>query len=349
MSKIGRVRVGWKQLWNFFPLDSRGGYPHVVCGGYGRNGGNFFFYCRNIQAHSGLIPIGSPMSRRILALVSFTLVALLPLRAQEQKSSDDIPAGDKPAQASDVPHDTSQGLPQAAPPDVPHDAPNMSGMSMPDMAGMNNDGSTHAMLSMADRKMDMGPHMKMTTLRDLRPGDQEKADQVVTAARKAAEKYTDYKVALADGYKIFLPNVPQKQYHFTNYRYAFEAAIQFNPEHPTSLLYQKKGEEYKLIGLMYTAPKNSNWNDLDQRIPLSIAQWHAHINLCMPPSDRKNEAWGPNAKFGLVGSITTKDACDAAGGKFMPQIFGWMVHVYPFEQKPEDIWSVERQAPNHVD
>jgi hypothetical protein len=349
LSKIGRVRVGWKQPWSFFPLDSRGDCPHVVCGGYGRNGGNFFFHCRNIQAHSGLIQIGSPMSRRILALVSFTLFALLPLRAQEQKSSDDIPAGDKPAQASDVPHDTSQGLPHAAPPDVPHDAPNMSGMSMPDMAGMNNDGSTHAMLSMADRKMDMGPHMKMTTLRDLKPGDQEKADQVVTAARKAAEKYTDYKVALADGYKIFLPNVPQKQYHFTNYRFAFEAAIQFNPEHPTSLLYQKNGEEYKLIGVMYTAPKNSNWNDLDQRIPLSIAQWHAHINLCMPPSDRKNEAWGPNAKFGLVGSITTKDACDAAGGKFMPQIFGWMVHVYPFEQKPEDVWSVERQAPNHVD
>ena len=215
---------------------------------------------------------------------------------------------------------------------------------MPDMAGMNNDGSAHAMLSMADRKMDMGPHMKMTTLRDLKPGDQEKADQVVAAARKAAEKYTDYKVALADGYKIFLPNVPQKQYHFTNYRYAFEAAIQFNPEHPTSLLYEKNGDEYKLIGVMYTAPKNANWNELDQRIPLSIAQWHAHINLCMPPADRKNEAWGPKAKFGLVGSITTKDACEAAGGKFMPQIFGWMVHVYPFEQKPEDIWSVERQA-----
>ena len=181
-------------------------------------------------------------------------------------------------------------------------------MTMPDMEGMNNDGSAHAMLSMADRKMDMGPHMKMTTLRDLKPGDQEKADQVVTAARKAAEKYTDYKVALADGYKIFLPNVPQKQYHFTNYRYAFEAAIEFNPEHPTSLLYEKNGDGYKLIGVMYTAPKNSNWNELDQRIPLSIAQWHAHINLCLPPADRKNEAWGPNAKFGLAGSITTRDA-----------------------------------------
>ncbi len=302
------------------------------------------------------------MSRRILALASLTLFALLPLSAQEQKSSVDPVNEDKPAQATpadmlhdasqephDVPHDTSQEPPPAALLDVPAPAPKMSDMNMPDMVGMNNDGSAHAMLSMADRKMDMGPHMKMTTLRDLKPGDQEKADQVVTAARKAAEKYTDYKVALADGYKIFLPNVPQKQYHFTNYRYAFEAAIEFNPEHPTSLLYEKNGAEYKLIGVMYTAPKNANWNELDQRIPLSIAQWHAHINLCMPPADRKKEAWGPNAKFGLAGSITTRDACEAAGGKFMPQIFGWMVHVYPLEQKPEDIWSVERQAANHMD
>ncbi|MGH9539495.1 MAG: hypothetical protein ACRD3H_16335, partial [Terriglobales bacterium] len=81
----------------------------------------------------------------------------------------------------------------------------------------------------------------------------------------------------------------------------------------------------------------------------SIAQWHAHINMCLPPSDKRNEAWGPNAKFGLAGSITTKADCEAAGGKFMPQIFGWMVHVYPFEEKPEDIWSVERQAHDHME
>jgi hypothetical protein len=294
------------------------------------------------------------MSRRILALVSLPLFALAPLlRAQEQKSTDDISNADKPAQAApaEVSHDTArEPAPDASSSAAKSSSsPKMNGMSMPDMAGMNNDGSAHAMLSMADRNMDMGPHMKMTTLRDLKPGDQEKADQVVAAARKAAEQYKDYKVALADGYKIFLPNVPQKQYHFTNYRYAFEAAIQFDPEHPTSLLYQKEGDKYKLIGVMYTAPKNANWNELDQRIPLSIAQWHAHINLCMPPSDKKNEAWGQNAKFGLAGSITTKDACEAAGGKFMPQIFGWMVHVYPFEQKPEDIWSVERQVHNHMD
>jgi hypothetical protein len=290
------------------------------------------------------------MSRRILALFLLTLFALLPLRAQEQKSQDDIPTGDKPASSApvDAPHGASQPSTDTFP-EKANAAPDMSAMSMPDLTGMNNDGSAHAMLSMSGRSMDMGPHMKMTTLRDLKPGDQEKADQVVAAARQAAEKYTDYKVALADGYKIFLPNLPQKQYHFTNYRYAFEAAIQFNPDHPTSLLYEKTGDGYKLIGVMYTAPKSSNWNDLDQRIPLSVAQWHAHINLCLPPADRRSEAWGPHPKFGLAGSITTRTDCDAAGGKFMPQIFGWMVHLYPFEQKPEDIWSVERQAPNHVD
>jgi hypothetical protein len=291
------------------------------------------------------------MHRRILAVVSLILCALLPLRAQEQKSQDDMPgmsspAADVPAASPDTPK-AETTKPEIKTPEAKMPEMKMDDAGMRDMAGPNTDGTAHAMRSMEDRQMSMGPHMKMTTLRDPKPGDQDKADQVVAAARKAAEQYTDYKVALADGYKIFLPNLPQRQYHFTNYRYAFEAAISFNPDHPTSLLYEKQGDGYKLVGVMYTAPKNANWNELDQRIPLSVAQWHAHINMCLPPSDRRNEAWGAHAKFGLAGSITTRADCDAAGGKFMPQIFGWMVHVYPFEQKPEDIWSVERQA--HMD
>ncbi len=216
--------------------------------------------------------------------------------------------------------------------------------SMPAMDSGNDD----AMHSMEGRHMDMGPHMKMTALRPVKAGDREKADQVAQAARAAAEKYQDYKVALADGYKIFHPEVPQKMYHFTNYVNAFRAWREFDPSRPTSLLYEKHGDEYRLIGVMYTAKKGTSEDDLNQRIPLSIAQWHAHVNLCLPPKDKKQEAIPPNAKYGLRGSITTKDACDDAGGTFMPQIFGWMVHVYPFEQKAEDVWSVERQH-DHMD
>jgi hypothetical protein len=213
----------------------------------------------------------------------------------------------------------------------------------PKAMSADNEGSTGAMQSMQMRHMEMGLHMKMTALRPLQAGDREKAAAVAHAARTMAEKYEDYRVALADGYQIFLPNLPQKQYHFTNYRNGFTAAFRFDPSLPTSLLYEKRGDGYKLVGVMYTAKKNATDEELNSRIPLSIAQWHAHVNLCMPPPDRRQEAMPPNARFGFAGSIATKEDCEAAGGKFFPQIFGWMLHVYPFEQNPEQIWSVERQ------
>jgi len=99
---------------------------------------------------------------------------------------------------------------------------------------------------------------------------------------------------------------------------------------------------------MYTAKKDATESELNERIPLSIAQWHAHVNLCLPPRDKREDVLPNSTEFGLRGSIATKEACDAAGGKFYPQVFGWMVHVYPLEQKQADIWSVERQH-NHMD
>jgi hypothetical protein len=219
---------------------------------------------------------------------------------------------------------------------------------MKDMPGMDAEASAPAMHSMEGHHMDMGPHMKMTAVRDPKPGDEERARKVVDAARAVAEKYKDYRTALADGFKIFLPNVPQKMYHFTNYKYAFEAAFEFNPDHPTSLLYEKHGDDYKLAGVMYTAPKRYDEDDLDKRIPLSIAQWHEHVNLCMPPADRKQEAMGP--KFGLHGSIATKEECDANGGTFRPLVFNWMVHLYPLEKTEAEIWDVNRgHDHNHAD
>jgi hypothetical protein len=232
------------------------------------------------------------------------------------------------------------------------DTPNMPGMAMPNDGiasppEVENSGAAQSMTSMDHRHMDMGPHMKMTALRDPKPGDADRAAKIAEAARQVADKYTDYHTALQDGFKIFLPDVPQKQYHFTNSQYALEAQFAFNPEHPTSLLYEKEGDGYKLVGVMYTAPKRLTEDDLDQRIPLSIAQWHEHVNFCAPPAsmnhDEKREGMlGPNAKFGLRGSIATEEACDAAGGKFRPVIFNWMVHLYPMEKTPAAIWSAER-------
>ncbi|HEX8815902.1 MAG TPA: hypothetical protein VF753_10415 [Terriglobales bacterium] len=247
---------------------------------------------------------------------------------------------------------------QAAQPNSQSSMPgmDMSGHDMSNMKGMghgtdtatptakdDDSGSSMSMMHSMEGHMDMGPHMKMTELGPAQPGDAERAQKVVDAARKVAQEYADYHKALADGFQIFHPEIPQGMYHFTNYKWAAEAQFEFNPEQPTSLLYAKHGDDYTLVGVMYTAPKRFTEDDLNQRIPLSVAQWHEHVNFCKPPADKTADLLSPHPQFGLRGSITTEEACDAAGGTFRPIIFNWMVHVYPFEKDQAAIWSVERQ------
>jgi hypothetical protein len=194
-------------------------------------------------------------------------------------------------------------------------------------------------------------HMYMTQLKPLSPGDQQKADAIVTAAKAAMEPYADYHKALADGYEIFLPNVPQPQYHFTRHDYGALAQHTFDPTKPTSLLYTKTPDGgYKLVGAMYTDRVDAPEDELNQRIPLSIAHWHQHINFCQAPpdtTDKKAAYFGPTAKFGLLGSITTEVDCKTAGGTFRPHLFGWMVHVYPYETDPKKVWSVDDDDQGH--
>ena len=228
---------------------------------------------------------------------------------------------------------------------MPMDMPGMD-PNMPGMPGMNNgdadkspdnhaeSGAMHAM--QPGHHMD-GAHMHMTPMRSATPEDLARADQIATALRQSIEPYRDYRVALAEGYKIFMPNLPQAVYHFTNYWNGFLEGFTFDPARPTSLLYKKTKDGYELVGAMYTAPRSATLEQLDERVPLGIASWHVHTNLCVPRQGQSAHAdW---TKFGLTGSISTSEACSEAGGRFYPQIFGWMVHVYPFETSRAKVWG----------
>jgi len=242
--------------------------------------------------------------KKKVAIVVSAFVVLLLLHAASRRQ---LRAQSQAAQAAQPTHDMSQ-------------------MKQPDAQ---EPGMDHAVHAMSHKHMDMGPHMKMTELRPAKPGDQERADKIVAELRSSIAKYQDYHSALDDGFKIFLPNVKAPMKHFTNWQYAAEALFHFNPEHPTSLLYEQYGDTYKLIGAMYTAPKRYSEDDLAKRIPLSVAQWHEHVNLCKPPKGQEREMLSPHARFGLAGSIATQEECEAAGGRFYPIIYIWMVHVYP--------------------
>ena len=218
----------------------------------------------------------------------------------------------------------------------------MKGMDMSghDMSQMSDDdGMDHDMHMGGGNTKNMSLHMAYTDLRPGNDADKARAAVLVTDLQHALAKYKDHHVAEADGFKPFHPEFKQPVVHFTRNWNGLKAAFTFDPNEPTSLLYQRTEDGgYKLIGAMYTDHKGATDDQLNQRVPLSVARWHRHINLCFPArgTDIKTADW---TKFGFNGSIATKEACDAAGGRFFPQVFGWMVHVYPWETNPQLVWA----------
>jgi hypothetical protein len=210
--------------------------------------------------------------------------------------------------------------------------------------------------------MHMGPHMTMTDSRPLTPEDTKRAAEILQTMRTALSKYQDYKLAEADDYLPYMPSVPQDVYHFANRaQTGREYAGAFDLAHPGSLLYVRKTfGGYRLVGAMYDAPANATPSELDERIPLSLGHWHAHTNICLPkgiteedvingriqPRRDVSSAFDPmhrayesarmrlgylaDPRFGFAGTISDAAECEAVGGNFHKQIFGWMIHVYPF-------------------
>ncbi len=190
----------------------------------------------------------------------------------------------------------------------------------------------------------MAAHMEMTPRRPANRADSLRATALVGQLRSAIEKYRDVQLAEADGFRMFAPQLKnQRVYHFTNYGQAFRNAFRFDATKPTSLLYSRDAMgKLVLTGAMYTAPKRYSASDLDKRIPLSVAQWHKHINWCLPPrrnQDRWTERKNGRPVFGPLG-VSTRAECEAAGGQFEEEIFGWMVHANVFAgDDPEMIWG----------
>jgi hypothetical protein len=166
--------------------------------------------------------------------------------------------------------------------------------------------------SMAPHHAHMGPHMKWTSRRPADPEDARRAGDILIRLREAVAKYRDYHAAIADGFEPFHPEIAQPHYHFTSKWRGFKAAFRFNPAEPTSLLYKKTAGGYELEGVMYTAPKRMSEEQLHERVPLSVAQWHAHINICLPP--KKHAALADWTRFGFKGSIATEQECALAKG-----------------------------------
>ena len=189
----------------------------------------------------------------------------------------------------------------------------------------------------------MNAHMHFTDLQPEQPGDRARAAALLAEVRRVVAPYQDVHRAEADGFTPLLPTLVRRHYHFSRRDNFIAALTGFDPARPTSLLYDRDPDgTFHLTGVMYTARRGVPLAVLDQRVPLSIARWHEHLNICMAPTMTAAAYGGPNPQFGTHGAITTAEACAAAGGRFVPQLLGWMVHIYPFEQDPQKVWAIDR-------
>jgi hypothetical protein len=207
----------------------------------------------------------------------------------------------------------------------------------------NHSGSAVAIMSEAD-KAAMAAHMITTPTRAPTRAELTRAAQVAAQLKAAIVRYRDVRAAEADGFHMFAPQLKnQPVYHFTKNLWALENQFRFNPAKPTSLLYTKDPEgNFVLVGAMYTAPKRFSVADLDERIPTSVAQWHKHVNWCMPvrrQEYRWTEMKDGRPIFGPLGVSTSAD-CESAGGRFVKEVFGWMIHANVFlSEDPSVVWG----------
>src|SRR5260370_25462554 len=99
-------------------------------------------------------------------------------------------------------------------------------------------------------------------------------------------------------------------------------------------------EEAKGLGARgrdaHGAKKKASEDELNERVPLSVARWHKHVNICLPPKGGQPRQ-ASLREFGFSGSISTEDARNQARGRWVPQIFNWIIHVYPSETDPQNI------------
>jgi hypothetical protein len=164
-------------------------------------------------------------------------------------------------------------------------------------------------------------HMAFTATRPGTAADTARALDVVERLRAAIAPYQALAAAEAAGYRSRKdPEMVKgaRLLHVGKRIGRKGDAKPFDPAAPQALLYRRDADgQFRLAGAMYVAPPSATLDDLDAMIPLSVAHWHRHMNVCIS---------GNRRSFRRIPEATTAEACEAAGGGFRAES-RYMVHV----------------------
>jgi hypothetical protein len=180
---------------------------------------------------------------------------------------------------------------------------------------------TTSLRAQADEPAIAHAHMSFTPVRPGTAADSARALEVVEHLRAAVAPYQTLEAAEAAGYQSRKDPEMVKGARILHVGKRMGLPGQskpFDPSAPQALLYRRGADgKFRLAGAMYVAPLSATLDDLDAMIPLSVAHWHQHMNICISGSARS---------FRRIPKATTAEACEAAGGRFRAES-RYMVHV----------------------
>ena len=180
---------------------------------------------------------------------------------------------------------------------------------------------TTSLRAQADEPAMAHAHMSFTLGRPGTTADSARGLDVVDRLGAAIAPYQTLEAAEAAGYRSRKePEMIKgaRLLHVGKRRDRSEKASPFDPAAPQALLYRRAADgQFRLAGAMYVAPRSATLDQLDAMIPLSVAHWHRHLNVCIS---------GNRKSFRRIPQATTLEACEAAGGRFRAES-RYMVHV----------------------
>lgn len=190
------------------------------------------------------------------------------------------------------------------------------------------------------------PQTLMTHLAPPDPDDALKGEWLVNELRRHTAPYRDVRQAIADGYRSFPPepDSTMRVIHFVHRQRSAREQQRTDVRAPGALLYERTDSGLRLVGAMFTAPVSAPLEELNRRVPLSLTQWHLHQNICVPKPVWNERQWRRRAAdgrplFGPGSPTRSEQSCEQAGGRFLPTVFGWMVHIHMNAHDPADIWN----------
>lgn len=164
-------------------------------------------------------------------------------------------------------------------------------------------------------------HMAFTVGRPGSAADSARAAAVVRVLRAAIQPYQTLGLAERAGFRARRdPDMVKggKLLHVGRQARRQGTDGSFDPSAPQALLFRRSPDgSLQLAGAMFVAPVGATPDELDGMIPLSLAHWHQHVNVCIS---------GRRGSLERMPNATTAESCEAAGGRFRARS-RYMVHV----------------------